>query len=166
MNNKDKKGFTLIELLVVIAIIGLIASIAFIAFGGVTKKARDTKRKAELSQIGRFIQASSCYVPDGGPGEYDLADLMNEFKIKYPQYASYISKVPKDPKSGSDTISNYKYILSADGSKCALIANLENVDELVTLPSLTEPTAGGGTGVLKALAPGWNSSDKYYQIGR
>jgi hypothetical protein len=112
------------------------------------------------------MQASQCYVPDGGPGEYDLADLVAELKNKYPQYASAVAKAPKDPKTGSDAATNYKYILSENGQSCALFANLENTDEKVTLPALNIPTAGGGTGVLKAAAAGWNGSDKYYQISR
>lgn len=155
----------MIELLVVIAIIGILATIAFIAFGGATKKARDTKRKAELSQIGRFLQASQCYIPDSGPGEYDLADLAAELKNKYPQYANF-AQLPKDPKTGNDAITNYKYILSADSAHCILYANFENANEPVTLPLLSAPTAGGGTGVLKASSAGWNGSDIFYQIGK
>ena len=166
--NKDKKhkGFTLMEILVVIAVIGVLATIVYVSLGGATKKARDTKRKAELAQIGRFIQASQCFVPDSGPGEYDLADLIPELKSKYPQFASAMSKAPKDPKTGSDSATNYKYILSDNEQQCAFYANLENADEKVTLPALSSPTAGGGTGVFKAAGAGWNGSDKYYQISR
>jgi len=57
---KYRKGFSLIEALVVIAIIGIIATIISVSLFGARDKARDTKRKAEVSQIGRFLTLS-CY---------------------------------------------------------------------------------------------------------
>lgn len=50
---KKEKGFTLIELLVVIAVIGLIASVVLVALNDSRKKARDTKRKADVAQISK-----------------------------------------------------------------------------------------------------------------
>ena len=154
-------GFTLVETLVVIAIIGIIISIVLVSLSGVRPKARDTKRKVEISQIGRFL-ILTCYLPDGGEGEYDLIPLAEEILNKYPQYSKFLSQVPKDPKTGTETESRYIYIVNADGSKCALYANLENPDEPVTL-TITVPTPGGGKGVLKAASPGWNGTPLYYQ---
>lgn len=71
--------------------------------------------------------------------------------------------VPRDPSAGTKTESFYKYIVTGE-KKCALYANFENKNEKVTLPALTEPTAGGGTGVLKAITDGWNNSPIYYQV--
>src|SRR5262245_33530588 len=105
-----KRGFTLIELLVAIAIIGILATIMFVAFGGARDKARDAKRKSEISQFGRFLTLG-CYTPDAGAGEYDLVPLAAELAGKYPQYAQMLGNVPRDPKTGSDTLSAYKYIV-------------------------------------------------------
>ncbi len=80
---KIEKGFTLIEILVVIVIIGVLATIAFVYLGGATVKARDVKRMSDLNQIGRFL-SFGCLVPEAGAGEYDLNDLIEEYKIKYP----------------------------------------------------------------------------------
>jgi prepilin-type N-terminal cleavage/methylation domain-containing protein len=158
-------GFTLIEVLVVIAIIGILAAIIMSSLFSATGKARDTRRKSELGQIGRFFSSGSCYIPDGGVGDYDLAVLVPEIRTKYPQYAQFLGNVPKDPKSGNDTQTNYHYIVS-DENRCDLYANLENTSEAITLPSLTAPTAGGGSGSLRSTQNGPNGTNIFYQVGK
>lgn len=100
---KRQKGFTLIELLVVIAIIGLLASIVFVVIGPQRPKARDTKRRSDLSSIAKAMELckfdSSC-----GQGE-----------DKYPTTAvgadtvtaigAYLPEVPTDPTDSG----NYQY---------------------------------------------------------
>ncbi|MEA3249627.1 MAG: type II secretion system protein [Patescibacteria group bacterium] len=157
-------GLTLIEILTVIAIIAVLAGVVVIATGGARLKARDTKRKSDLAQFGRMLQ-SSCYMPDDGAGQHDLSIIVEELKVKFPQYAKAMARTPKDPKTGSDFDTGYTYTVTADGKKCAFYANLEYKEEEVTLELLTAPTAGGGSGVLNATgAPGRNGTTLYFQV--
>jgi len=158
---KQGKSFTLIETLLVIVIIAIIAAAVLISFSSVRFKVRDAQRKAEISQIGKFLTAA-CYLPETGGGEYDLIFLAEEIINENPQAAKFFSQVPIDPKTGSEIKSNYIYIVNSDGSKCALYANLENPDEKPTLMIII-PTPGGGTGVLRAESPDWNGTALYFQ---
>lgn len=160
----SEKGFSLVELLVVVAIIGVLSTVVFASTGGIRAKARDARRKSDLAQVGRFLSMGQCFMPAGGAGDYDVSVLLDEFKVKYPQYATFIAKAPKDPKAGDDVQSGYRYLVSEDGKKCALYANLENANEPTTL-NITAPTAGGGKGVLRADQPGVNGTHIYLQQG-
>lgn len=159
-----KKGYSLIELLVVIAIIGLLASLVMVATSSVRVKARDTKRKSDLAQINKLLSASNCFVPSMGFGDYDLIDIANDLKNKNPQYASFISMMPKDPKSGTKTVSQYRYIIK-NINHCAIYANLENESEKITL-SISQPDPEEKTGILKTNEPGPNGTDIFYQISK
>jgi prepilin-type N-terminal cleavage/methylation domain-containing protein len=162
IRKNTKKGFSLIELLVVIAIISILATIVISALSTAREKARDAKRKVEVSGIGRLITAS-CYLPDAGSGTYDISNIVNEFVENNPQYMSYVSQIPKDPSAPSgDPESLYKYTVN-DSGKCAVYANLENASDKTTL-SITSPTPGGGTGILEATSDGWNGTPKYFQV--
>ncbi|MDO8560162.1 MAG: type II secretion system protein [bacterium] len=160
-----RSGFSLLELLVVVAIVGILATLAIVSLSGVVGKARDTKRLHAMSQMGRMLMSSECYLPDAGAGDYDLTEVAAELRTKYPQFAAALGNLPKDPKTGTDAATNYRYTVTADGH-CVLYANFENTRETVTLPGLTAPTPNGGTGVLQASSNGPNGTPLYYQVSK
>lgn len=152
----------MIELMVAITIIGLLAAITFSYLGGARGQAGDAKRFNDINQLGKLL-AFACPVPAGGPGEYDLSDLIIELKAKYPQYANSVPSNMYDPKTGNPSVTNYKYIVNSDGN-CVLYANLQEGNEDVTLHGISAPTPGGGKGVFESATTGWNGSQKYFQI--
>ena len=160
-----RRGFTLIELLVSVAIVAILASIVAVAVLPARRKARDTARVDEMNQMGRFLLAISCYEPKAGPGDFDLQALFEDLVSVNPSVTQYMKEAPRDPKSGTQTASGYRYAYTADG-KCALYANLEDAGGRVTLEGMSAPTPGGGSGTLRASAPGPNGGDLYYQIAR
>lgn len=160
MINKQK-AFTLVELLIVIAIIGIISSVVLVSLSGARFKARDSQRKTEVSQIGRIL-TYSCYLPNGGAGEYDLVSIAEELISEDPKYEKHLSNIPRDPKTGTESESKYIYVVDEKGENCAIYANLENSNEPVTL-SNNSPDPEGGTGVFDSGSPGWNGTSLYFQ---
>ncbi len=162
-------GFTLIELLVVIAIIGILAIIGFVTFGRTTIKARDSIRKTELNQLGRFLGAAGSSIaqsiPDAAPSEGDLAILIQAIEEKYGTNA--FRQKPFDPKyDKGGSLTGYRYMLDAQ-KNIVIFANLENKEEPITINDTHAPMPHGGSGVWQGngiWASGWNGTDKYYQV--
>jgi prepilin-type N-terminal cleavage/methylation domain-containing protein len=158
------RGFSLMEMMVTIAIIGILSTIVMLAVTTVTKRGRDAKRKSTVSQIGRFFAGENCFMPESGPGQYDVADLWLEIQSDNPQYAQFLATIPYDPLAHTSGTSRYGYTVSEDGESCALYANLEFAYEPTTLENLGGPTPGAGSGVLKGTADGPNGTPVWFQI--
>lgn len=123
--NKTKKinGFTLFELLVTISIIAVLTAVAVVSFGGMTKKARDSRRIADLQNIRVALEAIKQV---GTTYPISLATLKDN---------DFLQQIPVDPKAGVGgtyvytRISDYKYRIctyveesgsvSADSSGCS-----------------------------------------------
>jgi len=76
--NKKQKGFTLLELLVVIGIIGLLASIIVVNLTGARRRARDTKRIADVRQL---QTAAEDYYGKNGKYPSTIGDLVTGTQI-------------------------------------------------------------------------------------
>lgn len=163
------KGFSLIEILVVIAIIGVLSSISVVALARARVKARDTIRKTELNQLGRYVNAGGSgiaqYIPATAPQGGDLLELIQA--VETAQGSNMFRQKPYDPDfEEGGTESGYRYLLDGD-KNIAVYANLENDEEPVTLPTYAAPVPRGGSGAWKgtgAYAEGVNGTDKYYQV--
>lgn len=88
MKEKKKNGFTLFELLVSISIIAILTAVAVVSFGGVNKKARDSRRMADLEKIRIALEA----VKQAGT-TYPVA-VGNTANL-----TDYLDKWPTDPKT-------------------------------------------------------------------
>ena len=116
VRNKNKfqqGGFTLIELLIVIAIIGILSSIVLVSLNSARGKARDAKRKQELSQIksaldiyavnsGQYPSEAACDSSRGSCGTCPCSG--NDWNYTTTSYiglslknALGIQNLPKDP---------------------------------------------------------------------
>jgi prepilin-type N-terminal cleavage/methylation domain-containing protein len=143
LHTKNRAGFSLIELLVVISIIGVLSTIVFASLGGARKRARDSRRIADISQLKLALE------------------LYYQANQAYPTVLSalvapgYIPAIPKDPKSGLD----YAYVALQGAATSAAICASHHLGarmEIDTTANSGSPflddkdaTAGGayGTGV-------------------
>lgn len=123
---KNNNGFTLIELLLVISIIGILSIGLLSVLNPIAQieKARDAKRKSDLAQLQRILEA---YYQDNGAypdnnGNYQIIGQDNVPKPWGSQWVPYINQLPRD-----DT-REYVYY-SPDGQSYYVYASLERGGE-------------------------------------
>ncbi len=143
---KNQSGFTLVELLVVIAILGLLSTIVMTSLTGARKKARDTRRVADLRQLNTAIQfyindnGHAPYVgtmncaPDRGDSSCSTVTEVNSgaWKELEGDLSQYIAKLPEDPCGEScydgSTRKYFSYVYMPPGAVsnwCGCIAGEE-----------------------------------------
>lgn len=138
-NQKSKVlGFTLIELLVVIAIIGILATLLMSNFISIRQRARDGKRKSDISQIQAALEQ---YRAD--QGSYYTGTLTCGAAFTNPNNVSmiYMKKVPCDPftQTGQTYYNSGNYYYNSDGTNYTIGACLENASD----PQGTSSSPGG-----------------------
>lgn len=129
---QTKKGFTLIELLVVIAIIGILSAIGLVSLNGARERARDAKRKSDLSQLSTAL---ALYYDDQTTPAYPTqttASLVGEGVLSGSTFVGkYTNALPTTP-SNPATNNDYWYITNAAGTIDGVSYNADQVFGLAT----------------------------------
>lgn len=118
--NKAKKGFTLIELLIVIAIIGLLATLAIVSLTTAQRKARDTKRIADVKQLQNAVE---LYYSENTT--YPVIVAADTWSTLGTAITSYITNVPIDPDNTAPSV--YTYGVNDAGTEYFIGAVLEDI---------------------------------------
>lgn len=125
-----KQGFTLIELLIVIAIIGLLATLAIVSLTTAQRKARDTKRVADVKQLQNAVELYYSEI-----AQYPLTaatstmsatavDTVSNWTDFGTAISSYITNVPVDPTNTTTYV--YTYGANTAGNEYFISARLED----------------------------------------
>jgi len=130
MIGKFYRGFTLVELLVVIAILAILSTLGVSNFQTARIKARDLSRKSDLQTIAKSLEA---YVNDHRT--YPSSDSSGRIICITPTTTcdwgepfsdgstTYASTLP------SDSVDNFSYYYSSNGTSYSLYARLENTQD-------------------------------------
>ncbi|HEY6736536.1 MAG TPA: prepilin-type N-terminal cleavage/methylation domain-containing protein [Candidatus Saccharimonadia bacterium] len=111
---KKEGGFTLLELLIVIVIIGILALLIIPTITSAPKKARDTKRKTDITTVRKGLEE---YFVNNNVYPAALSDLTTGS-------APIIKTLPTDPKNVSPFV--YTYTPANSNTTYTLSACLEN----------------------------------------
>lgn len=138
-NSAKQAGFTLVELLVVISVIGLLASVILISLNSARAKARDSRRKADLTQISKALELyydtyggypTSAWNDSNPFAGYNVYDSL----CQQANFAQFMPDCPNDPQYPNVGCYNAEYAYMSDsfrapgtpGKKYVLYATLED----------------------------------------
>jgi len=153
---KSGAGFTLIELIVVIAIIAVLSAIVLVNVNGYTAKARDARRRADITQIQKALEmyyADNSRYPNAGGATSPNGGWSNSADASWNSLQNlirpYLAKLPVDPIENYDAakwaVNGYHYSYVGCTQTYMLVFNLE--------------VAGGPD-------PGaWHCGTRFYQYG-
>jgi prepilin-type N-terminal cleavage/methylation domain-containing protein len=142
-----RKGFTLVELVTAIGVLAILATIAFTALNPIEqfKKAQDSKRKSDLSQIQKALEGYYQDYHRYPPASANKIAPGN-VAINWGQsWQPYIDVLPIDPK----TAKNYAYWVDEPsiGQSYRLYASLDRTNDIYAC-------TGGVGGACPNLPPG------------
>jgi general secretion pathway protein G len=149
---KKQGGFTLLELLIVIVIIGILALLIIPNITSAPKKARDTKRKTDITTVRKALEEyfvnNNVYPGTAGDAATVLAGNAAGTATTGPLTtgtAPIMKAVPVDPKNVAPN--TYVYTPANSNSTYTLTACLENDQD-----TGANTLAGGGiTGCTRAF---------------
>ena len=119
---RKSSGFTLLELIVVIAIVGLFSALVLVSVTEVRKKARDTKRMQDISQIQRALelyydQYGVYPTPDfDGCGGWDVGN--RDLPLLNTRLDEFMPNTPEDPYYSGNCIGYRYYRYEAGTGDC------------------------------------------------
>ena len=140
------KGFTLVELLIVIAIVIIILILVFLNFNTQLKRARDAKRKADLSRIQMSFE-EYFNDRDSFPSEAILHNCGSR------DLDPYLASVPCDPSSREPYLYVPSEPLSAGYRACAKLEDKTDPD-ITRIGCHPDNGCGYGAGYNYCLAAG------------
>lgn len=139
------QGFTLVELLVVMALISILAAMISGSFVSATIKARDSKRKSDIGQMQRSLEA---YYNDYGvyPNSTNGGIVVGGSTLgwgatfKDGNGTIYMAQLPNDSKQPRI---QYYYVSAANHKSYQIFTHLENTIDLQLLSTIPPTSAPG-----------------------
>lgn len=118
---KNKNGFTLIELIVSVTIIAVLTVAGVVSYGGASKKARDSRRMADLEKIRIALELYRQGTGSSYPASLSSLTTSN------PPYIQSIPTGPKGENYGdSYTHSGYTYSIGVSLEETGLWTTVVN----------------------------------------
>ena len=147
-------GFTLIELLVVISIIGILAGLTLSSYSGAQKQARDSQRKADLTQLKTALEAyysANMAYPSTNGGWWGECSTYGSHPRSgsngyIPNLApTFVEELPSDPRSGQtyppcNDGGSACYLYRSDGRDYKLLAHCTPETGYPTTSPFYDPT--------------------------
>ena len=98
-----QSGFTIVELIIVIVVIGILALITITAFAGVTQRARNSERQADIKAVHSSLE---YFASTTGNGYYPTLANMNDSAWLTTNMAGLDTQALKDPSGSGTTLAS------------------------------------------------------------